>query len=458
MDKLQSRREFCIKAGTASAAAFLSTNSGAKASEMAGRPPVPSHLPAKLAVCSCQWAWFTMSDVNEAYYDLEEVMIGLKKRKYNAIRIDTALNWCFHKDGSPRGPVAIRATVPGYSHRFRVLNHRGGNSVDVFERLFQFMELAKKHEIYVILSDWEYMHTTWFVESEALRNEVLGIPLQERLIQLARHMDRLVNALKDKDLAGNIAWIEPHNEANISDFPLGAEGHQLHTEAVAFLRDRHPEILVSASFTGLESRGTTDNSQLYDMHMYVGNELYNSFWRNTIRRENFNFDEPWKDEFLKDLLEPEIVPYSVFKDNWNFHPESRVYSREGWLQQLWTYYNVDVNRFDQWLTGNYHELRDSLLDNATKYYSKHGQEAKRRGTPFVMTEGGFHYGPLLSRFEESEFGLEYYDYLTDLAINNDLWAFAFSTYNCPAMPVWWAHPKWLTQTNERFLKGTVKGA
>ncbi len=135
----------------------------------------------------------------------------------------------------------------------RKFNHQGGNSVDVLKGLFQLMELAKKYDIYVILSDWVYMHTTWFVESEALRNEVLGIPLQERLIHLARHMDRLVNMLKEKDLAGNIAWIEPHNEANSSDFPSGDENHQLHTEAIAFLRDRHPDILVSASLISIRN-------------------------------------------------------------------------------------------------------------------------------------------------------------------------------------------------------------
>jgi hypothetical protein len=167
MTKLQSRREFCTQAVAASAAACLATHSTVKANEATNASTVPDHLPRKLAVCSSQWAWFTLSGPDEPYHDLEAVMIGLKQRNYNAIRIDTALNWCFHKDGSPRGDVAIRATVPGYSHRFKCVNHQGGNSVDVLKRVLQFMELAKKHGIYVILSDWEYMHTTWFVESEA---------------------------------------------------------------------------------------------------------------------------------------------------------------------------------------------------------------------------------------------------------------------------------------------------
>ena len=458
MNKLQSRREFCTKALEASAAALLAMNSSAKAQEPRSAYTIPDHLPRKLAICSSQWAWFTLSGPSEPYYNLEEVMIGLRERNYNAIRIDTALNWCFHKDGSPRGKVAIRAAVPGYSHRFKVLNHRGGNSVDVLNRLFQFMELAKKYDIYVICSDWEYMHTTWFVESAALRNEVLGIPVQDRLIHLARHMDRVVTMLKERDLAGNIAWIEPHNEADISDFPLGGEGHKLHTEAVAFLRDRHPDILVSADLAWIDNIGTTDNSQIYDHHLYVGNKLYNSFFDKTVHRKDFNFDNPWQDEFVRDYLEPSITPYSAFKDNFPLHRESRTFGNEGWLRNFWIYYNINIDKFDRWLTRNYHSVKISIQDNATDYYSRHSQEAKRRGIPMVITEGGFFYGPLYSRFEESESGLEYYDYLTDLAIKNGVWGFASSTYNCPAMPVWWACQKWLTETNNRFLKGIVKTA
>jgi hypothetical protein len=458
MSNLQSRREFCIKAAKTSAAAVVAMSTAAKAGETTGGYSIPGHLPRKLAICSSQWAWFTHSSPGEPYYDLEELMSGLRERNYNAIRIDAALNWCFQKDGTPRGKVAIRGTVPGYSHRFKCINHRGGNSVDVLSRLSKFMELAKKHDIYVILSDWEYMHTNWFVESEALRKEVLGIPLQDRLIHLARHMDRLVVMLKEKGLAGNVAWIEPHNEADISDFPLGKDNQRLHTEAVAFLRDRHPDILVSADLAWIDNIGTTDNSQVYDHHLYVGKELYDGFFRKTVNRKDLNFDNPREDEFLKEVLEASVTPYSAFKDNFPLHPESRVYGGEAWLRNFWIYYNVNIDKFDRWLTEHYHRIKSRIRDNGAAYYSKHSQEAKRRGIPMVVTEGGFFYGPLYSRFEESESGREYYDYLADLAIKNNVWGFAFSTYNCPAMPVWWACRKWLAETNRRFLKGMLKTA
>jgi hypothetical protein len=325
------------------------------------------------------------------------------------------------------------------------VNHQGGNSVDVLNRLFQFMKLAKKHGIYVILSDWEYMHTTWFVESEAFRNEIMGVPTPERLIHLARHMDRLVTMLKEEDLAGNIAWIEPANEADIAGL-AGRDNLRWHTDAVAFLRDRHPDILVSASLAMINNIATTDNSQIYDHHLYVGKAVYGDFYK-TVRE---NIDNPRQDELLKKLLEPNIIPYSAFEENFPFDDT-------GWITNFWGLYNVNIDKFDRLLTGNYHRDRISLQNNAANYYSRHSQEAKRRRLPMVVTEGGFFYSPLYSRFEESESGLEYFDYLTDLAIKNGVWGFAFSTYNGPAMPVWWARQMWLMETNHRFLKGIVKG-
>ena len=458
MRRYPSRREFCSVAVGAGTAAVWGTSSVAAANELQPAYSLPQHLPRKLAVCSSQWAWFTHSGAGEPYENLEEVMIGLRERNYNAIRIDAALHLCFRADGSPRGQVGIRPPIPGYSHRFKCLNHRGGNRVDVLNRLLQFMELAKKYDIYVILSDWEYMHTLWFVESEEVRGEILSIPLEERLIRLAQHMDRLVGMLKEKGLAQQIAWIEPHNEADISDFPLGKENQRLHTEAVAFLRERHPDILVSADLAVIGNIGTLDNSQVYDHHMYVGKELYEEFFRRTIRRQDIDLDDPWNDDFLREMLEPNLVPYSTLKENFPLHPESRVYGREGWLRTFWIYYNVNIDKFDRWVTEHYERIKDQLWENAAMYYSKHAEEAKRRRLPMAITEGGFFYAPLYSRFEESESGREYYDYLTDLAIKNDVWAFAFSTYNGPEMPVWWSCRKWLTETNRRFLRGIIKGS
>ena len=119
---------------------------------------------------------------------------------------------------------------------------------------------------------WEYMHSTAQIADKALRAEVYGVPEDQRLMRLTRHHDRLLNILKERDLHKNVAFVEPHNEANISDFPKQKEGKPGHEEAIAFLRVRNPDILITGDMAGHHPNVVPENTQVYDNHMYVGKE------------------------------------------------------------------------------------------------------------------------------------------------------------------------------------------
>lgn len=447
------RREFCRAALSTGAAAVALTGSGRAhaAPETRNRSySIPEHLPRKLAVCSWQWAWFTHSGPDGCYRNLDRVMEELRERCFNTIRVDAALNWCFRADGSLRGEVPIRQTLPSYSYRLRIVNHKGGHRVDVFKQLMNLMELAKRYGVYVVLSDWEYMHTNWFTADSRLRDEINSIPREKRLLQLAQQMDRLVKRIKDEGLEKQLAWIEPHNELDYSGFPKDDSSVRIYTEAIAYLRERHPDILVSANYGKSQTITTTDNTQLYDHHIYAGGALYHDLWKQTVFHPDFSHENPWENELLKRLLQEQITP----------HQEFRQYAPlvgESWTDRFWFCHNVDVEQFDRFVTHRYAQTKDALKKNAEKLYAMHAREATRLKLPMVVTEGGFFYAPLNSRFEESEAGLDYFDYLTDLAVQHDVWGFLPTTYNGPEIPVWWACPKWLAENNNRFLKGISKG-
>jgi hypothetical protein len=417
---------------------------------MNDRTQTAAHLPEKLTICSWQWPWITSSGPGEPYHDLEAVMVGLRERGYNTIRIDAGPDWCFDADGKPRGEMAFRQAHPGYNSRFRVVNGRDGLRCDVLKRVVELMRLAERYDIYVILTCWEYMHSNGLVADPAIREAVQAMPKDQRLLHLARQEDRLLRILKDHGLQQNIAYVEPHNEINCSDLPRDEEGKRCHEEAIAYLRAAHPDVLVSADFSGHVPKLVPDNTQVYDIHVYAGSSLYfDVLYKQTVNHPDFDPAAPRRLPLLDYLLEPHIVAYETFVSE-----EANVGS--GWAPRMWLYHNLDIARFDRWILERYAEHESDIKTNATRIFAEIAREADRRNLPVTIEEGGFFYAPLHSRFEESDAGLGYFEFITDLAIEHGFWGFLPTTYNGPEGPVWWERPTWLLENNSRFLRGALR--
>ena len=82
-------------------------------------------------------------------------------------------------------------------------------------------ELAKKYNVRVIQTSWEYQDSTALLADARLRADVMSTPLAERFERLAGMHDRLIQELKRRGLEKQIAFVEIHNELNASDFPPG---------------------------------------------------------------------------------------------------------------------------------------------------------------------------------------------------------------------------------------------
>jgi hypothetical protein len=295
------------------------------------------------------------------------------------------------------------------------------------------------------------MHSTAQLADEALRAEVYGVPNDQRLMRLARHHDRLLRILKEKDLHKNVAFVEPHNEANISDLSKQQPRRASHEEAIAFLRDRHPDILISGDMAGHHPKFVPENTQVYDNHMYAGRAVYDQLFSQTFNHPDFDPDHPRKTPLLDYLLEEHIVPHDemmqVFQD---------IVPSRG--TRLWLYHNFDISRFDRWMLDRLQELNTQIREHASQLFAETAQDARRRRLPLVLDEGGFFVAPLLSRWEESEQGLAFLEHMYRMAIEHEYWGFLATSYNGPEAPIWYAHHNWLKQNNARFLEGGPLGS
>jgi hypothetical protein len=405
---------------------------------------LPGHLPQKLSIGMFIWNWIVMATPGEPYHDLEKAVAGLVERGFNAVRVETGLNWCFTADGKPRGEMEFGPWIPGYRDNLTSVNAVGGARLDVLKRVVHLMELAKKYGVYVILTDWEYQDSSWFVADPKIRAEVLNVPEPQRFMRLASHHDRLLRILKDKGLQQNVAFVEVHNEPDASRFPQGPEGKRLHEEAIAMLRDRHPDILISADYTSHNPAVVPDNTQVYDQHTYTG--LYWSLYSQTVEAKDFDPTNPRKNALLRRLLKDPFVPYEPFMK------AAENVGTAAWRPRDWLYYNLDNQAFDAWILEQYMREESALKAAALRMFEGDAKEAARRKIPAVCDEGGYFYPPLNSKFEITSPGTSMFDLQVDLAIRHGYWGMMPTTYCGPEHPIW-ENVQWLRTINQRFLAG-----
>ena len=425
---------------------------------MSDAGPLPPHLPPKLSICCWLWNWIAMATPGEPYDHLERCLEEMKERGFNCLRAEAGYNWAFRMDGTPRGPIAFCPWIEGHGGNLSSVNAKGGGRHDVLERVLLLLELAKKHDIRVILTSWEYQDSLWFVADPAIRKEVFAVPLADRFMHMARQLDRLLHRLEERELDQNIAFVEIHNEPDASEFPGGDSIFQsvscpaetvrrLHEEAIHFLRERHPEVLVSADLTAHDYALTPDNAQVFDQHVYAGYEWYTQvLYGQTVTHPEFDPHQPRKTEPLRSLLREDYVPWDVY-----MRPAQNI--KAPWRARHWLYDNLDNAAWDAWVAARYTEWEDRIGERARQCFADDAAEARRRGLPRVFDEGGLFYPPRLSRFELSPAGLGVLELMADLAIRYDYWGFMPGTYCGPEHLIWNENPQWLRRTNERFRRG-----
>lgn len=408
---------------------------------------LPDHLPKKLSIGMFIWNWVTMATPGEPYHDLEQVMAGLRDRGFNAVRVEAGLNWCFTADGKPRGEVAFGPWIPGYRDNLTSCNAKGGGRHDVLQRVVHLMELAKKYDVYVVLTSWEYQDSSWFLADQKLRAEVMAISQERRFMHLAQHHDRLLRILKDRDFHKNIAYIEVHNEPDCSLFPSALEGKKLHEEAIGLLRDNHRDILVSGDYASHNPSMLPDNVQVYDQHTYCA-ALYQNLYALTVAHPDFDPANPRKNELVRRLVREPFVPYNEFMQ------AAANVGTEPWRGRDWLYYNLDNDAFDQWILDQYKREEIALKAQAIGYFESDAKEAARRGIPAVCDEGGYFYPPLNSKFEITQPGMSMFEHQVDLAIKHGFWGMMPTTY-CGAEHPLWENVEWLRAINNRFQTGKM---
>ncbi len=362
---------------------------------------IPDHLPERLSIVFPIWM-IEDTPPGGVYHDIDRCVREIAERGFNCIRCEDGAGLTHDAGGLRRQPVQINSPFPGFSRRIRQTDLTGdGGPCNLLERLFALFDAAEKYNVYVILSSWYYLHTYWYCGSEAVNDELFAIAPHERFQAFARFLDRIIVELKARGRAHRIAFAEVLNEADGLPFVGGyrdKDGDPLserrafrsdHEKAIAFLRERHPDILFAydtyTPFTDAEL--FPRNAQVWNYHNYFMWELYYPL-------ENGLMDRA--DPTDPAALAP-AAPY------WKKHPatiQDVINCRAGkrdvpkdWLRRMWFYYNLDPDKlpdlepvFEQRLAADADHYRQRIAINvnqAVKFAAEH-----LPGAPLVMGEGG----------------------------------------------------------------------
>jgi len=412
----------------------------------------PDHLPRKLSISFWYHNWLAAALPGAPYEDLERCVRGMKERGFNAARVGVGLTYAFRLDGSPRGPMAFEQPVPGYGS-IAYAGHGGRR--DVLERVIHLLELAREHDVWIILTSWEYQDSSC-VGDPAIRAELASVPKERRFMYLAEQWDRLLNILKARRLTEHVAFVELHNEPEYSDLPQGEEGKRLHEEAIALLRARHPDILVSADFACHDYAIVPDNAQVFDQHIYAGAGWHlDGLYGQTVASKALDPHNLRGFEPLRRVLKDDTIPWDEYMAAAVKAPREDPAVVDGWRRMLWLWENLDVAKWDAWVTESFPAWKTRMWEKARKHFADDAREGTRRGLPLVLDEGGYFCPPPQSRWELTPDGLSLLELFADLAIQNDYWGFMPGTYSGPEHIIWRERPEWLRQINGRFQSGTI---
>ena len=305
--------------------------------------PAFRKLPPRLTISFPLWLIYGTRGEYSPYYDIDRVMREHVERGFNCIRIDSGAGLIHDLDGNLREPFVIDSMFGEYERIPRQQRIVGdGGSCDLLARLVETMECARKYGIYVILSQWYYLHTYWFHGAgDPVADELFSIPSEKRVEAFGKFWHYILLELEKWGPDDRIAFVELFNEANehpymcgerlwgpdknISDEEEAAFGRQ-HAEALAFLQREHPQIIFAYDAVGPHHVKETmpENAQVYNFHAYYLWSIYHRTMREhpewfqnrvnaadvmTARANRRPVDPEWYERIAKHSdIRPECLP------------------------------------------------------------------------------------------------------------------------------------------------------
>ncbi len=408
---------------------------------------IPAHLPKRLTISFPIWG---LEDTGPTgmYHDLDKMVREHVERGFNCIRLESGAGLTHDLEGNRLPATQILAPFGKYSDCRQTFCIGGEGRCDFLERLIALAAACKKYNVYLILSSWYYLHTYWYMD-DATNTRLHAIPVQERFMAFAKFLHYILQELERRGLDDRIALAEVFNE--VGDLPhlwalegadraaVDATFRQKHEEALAFLRQNHPQLLFAADDTVQSGR-----SALYPRNMQAFNGHNYFMW--SVYSDLLEGENPDPQYYLGQTTCADVTAAYTHV---NYSPD--------WNHRVRNAYDLDpamIPAMEQALENKLAEKWDfymGILDDAVGCYR--GIMKAFPGIPVICGEGVSYCGSKALHWEEKS---PLYWGMVTAAMQKykqaGLWGTVVKTCCGPEDPCWHLCKDKLLQANLAFLQ------
>lgn len=379
-------------------------------------PPVPlaPQIPNQLTITLWDFSWYVRTGPGEPFEDLDAAFAGAVQRGYNTIRI-CAMPFLLFGTDIDTSTLKLGPLGGGYAQRVRWYDVKTPTVIDAKKHLLALFEAAKRHDVFVIVSSWEYQQSSSFAEDRDWFDALMAVPPEERAERLAGAHAGLVEFLKQHDLDDRIAFVELHNEVQAGHLTEGLEYGNL-DEATLALRPRltrgidrfhelAPGVPCSVNYAHVPvggMRGIPWNSDVLVVHPYIYGVLDDFIRDFALRRPIEEFEQ---DRAAATFLLAGAPPIA----EWTLPPESqwKLTATIVGKGEIYAHDWGDAEQIDRFLYEHYGRHQLEMEATLRTWIAVAADHAAMRGIPLVFGEGWVGYTPLEGRFEEGPVGAEY---------------------------------------------------
>ena len=398
------------------------------------------HLPDRLAITLWDFSWYTRTMPGEPFDDLGRAFAEARERGYNTVRICAAPLLLFGEHDIDTTELRFTNMGSDAGQRTRWYDADGGAVLDGRAHLLALFRAAREHEMFVIVSSWEYQQSPAFLVDPSWHEMLTAIEPTRRHLALAAAESALIDFVREAGLDDRIAYVEVHNEVDLSRLDeVPSEGLDTFwaqkpylEEALALLQEAHPGVLSTVCYgipNHLDLDSIPDRAQLVHMHVYVYGVLAALERWAQVRAAPPAFPSPELRTLLREDA-PDFDSWTTGIEPWRLHATGISTS------MFYAYDWVDPVKWDAWLYRHFgsHELamKDAIDDRLRAFATW----AARRDLPVVIGEGWVGYTPLEAEFEDGPVGQYLAAHAVERCRELGYWGTVVGSNSAPQHPGW----------------------